>query len=191
MNGLPTCERPSSVSTPNIIDVTDGKNRAGTDAEELVANALRAHAARSSVPHDRPPPAEPADPQPDDESETEATSAVEPLAEPFATTVHTFPVDEATTGVEPVPGRDEADTGPEPRTRPNTERPVEPLDRMLAPHDVDSSLEIEAELGALQAPAKHQAPGPPATQLPIRWVLLLAVLLDLAAGAVAGLLTVL
>lgn len=170
--------------------MTDGKKGEGAgadkDAEELVANALRAHAARTSVPHDRPPSAQPEDPQPaepppDDEADTEATSTVEPVNEQSATTMHTVPVAEQTTGTEP-----------EPLSRLNTGLQVEARDRMLAPHDVDSSREIEAELGALQATDERPLPAPPrGTRLPVRWVLLLAVLLGLAAGAIAGLLTVL
>jgi hypothetical protein len=120
--------------------VTDGKN--GDDgAEELVANALRAHAARAPVP--------------------------QPAAEPEAGK----PSEEPTKRIEPVP---------------------ENRDRLLAPHDVDSSVEIEAELDAIRVRARRPAPEPePRGHLPIHWILLLAVLLGLAAGAVAGLLTVL
>lgn len=143
--------------------MTDGEDRDGTGAEELLAKALRAHAARASVP-------------PRTEESGARESGARESADESAPTTRTTPVAERTRRIEP----------------PDTNRPDVAPDRMLAPHDVNSRVEIQAELGAVSAAQPRVAGEPaPRPRLPVRWILLLAVLLGLAAGSIAGLLTVL
>lgn len=181
------------------------------DPEQLLAEALRAQAAQAPV---TPDPAAPAAEPAPDTAEDEATGPETPEpSEPG----RSEPEPEATTGDTPAGDAtaDEPGTGEPTEPAPNAAPPAAPIAPaegsvgygLLSGADASTVAQVSAELNAQHAatapppPAPEQTASPGITRTrselrePVRpqlragWVLLLAVLLGLAAGAVVGLAT--